>query len=639
MQFILAPLLPLTLSLGCIRSSAVPNRAQLGFFDLPVEMIEAALEHNGLVGYVALLSAGITHAPVTPDFEQKLLRAAAEEEKFLDSWDDFQRMRRLRLLSAARTLIRMRSGLPITIDPKANDGALKQLATQLETRYNECVVLSDSRFWGLSCMAALLGKDTLARLLPLFPKEFLEKTIGVMIKAAVIVGDFDTFKAIANYNHVTRVRESLTMRSDDIVFSGNVEFAEKLLDFVVTSVPAWHLMLHTAIAWNRHAVFKLFYSASRKHLSPDLLQTTIVEAFKMATDYGRLDIFKQLHSDYPEWLDIRYCVIRAAATDHINLLEFLLYSPNPSLAAKAKTFLPDAFEGAVKYGGTGTLEFLLGRDKHGNLIAPALCPTTLLPDIISDVIWFDRWSNIEYLITLKDAGDPRLTNFAIVDEQNTALMCACRSGNWRIFTYLWQKDAQGEFVLPPSNLAAVANDLLVQACSGGNLLIIHELLRHKDVDPTADDNAPLLQACKCGHLPVVRELLRKNDAGNYFYEGINPGVKDNLCLISACENGRLEIVKFLLQRKPKAQGIMEYVHVGIDAAAQGNEALRRAVAERHIDVVRFLLQTTEEGNILCPGLAITSEMLQVAHESGDMELFNLLVRPFNMYDSPLTTLA
>ena len=96
-------------------------------------------------------------------------------------------------------------------------------------------------------------------------------------------------------------------------------------------------------------------------------------------------------------------------------------------------------------------------------------------------------------------------------------------------------------------------------------------------------------------------------------------------LTSACESGHLDIVKFLLQRRPNADGVMEYVHAGIDAAAQNNTPLSNAIWEKHIEIVEFLLQKTEQGDYLLPGIMITEQMRRIAAEPGNEELQELLL--------------
>lgn len=596
MLFAIASLLPLAPSLSCIGAgaSAVSLSRQSTFLDLPVEMREDIFKPGGLIEYVQALSA-FGNAPLaTPHFELWLLRDAAKEEKGLGWEDDTLRSRKLRILSSLRTLVRRRSGLSLVLGPEANDNVCKDRAALFESKVEEYASFSDSPAWVKTCLVALFGGDeTLARLLPFLSKEFLDRNLERMLQAAALVGDFGALHVIADHAELSP-EELIAILDYDIIPSGSVKFLERVMDLVPGLVDKLRAVLEKTITMNRLSAFDLLYHASKRQLKPKTLQYRIARAFGTAAAYGRLGIFQQLHSDHPEWLDVRESLVLAAANDRINVLKFLLMHRDPLLATQAKTHLAEAFEAAVGGGKIETLEFLLGTDEHETLLAPELCITRLHPATLENVIRAGRWDKIEYLLALKSRGDPRFAEFELVDENNVALVQACAAGNLQLVQHLLQKNAQGQFMFPWVDPAAGGNRPLLYACYGGNLSIVLELLRrdeggkyvHEGIDPAANNNAPLVYACEKGRLSIVRELLKRDTDATYFYKGLNPAARNNKPLNDACIYGHLSVVRELLQQDDAGH----YIHEGIDPVDRDHAPLINACRSGHVSIVRELLQ-------------------------------------------------
>jgi ankyrin repeat protein len=78
-----------------------------------------------------------------------------------------------------------------------------------------------------------------------------------------------------------------------------------------------------------------------------------------------------------------------------------------------------------------------------------------------------------------------------------------------------------------------------KACKYNVLPIIKELIKHKDVDPSIDNNSPIGWLSYFGNLEVVKELLKDNR--------VNPSDWDNYAINVASLNGHIEVVKELLK--------------------------------------------------------------------------------------------
>lgn len=629
------PLPFLALGLGRLDASVVPDdeHRNLGsvFARLPVEITSLIFRHADLVAYATALQMNRNVPLVTSEVELRLLSDAAREETYLDLENDAQRARKVAILSAARAIVRRRSGLPTTIAPTTDDDTLKQLAARLEATFSECESLSFGT-WTKTCMAALFGTNTLVALLPSLSGRFFDVNLAWMLKAAVLMGDLNTLTGIATYAGISFGELSNFIDADDIVFSDNAKFVTDILDLMPGLIATWESSLEMAIRLNRRPFFEHLYAESKRQLKRQDMEKRIQTAFRAAAKRGWIDVFKQLYMDYPQWVPADTCLRLAAAKDRINVLEYLLLHPHSPLTEMTKTNPAAAFEGAVGRGSIETLEFLLGTDKTGNLVAPCLYPIRLSPRTLRNLVSLDRLDKIEYLMR-KKSEDRRFAEFELVDEDNTALMAACEGGKASIFHYLLRKDARGQFVLPRTNPAAGDNSPLIKACTGGHLLIVQELLRkdksgnymYRQIDPAANNNAPLIKACKRGHLLVVQELLQIKEDGSFVHHGVDPAARDNRPLYWACHNGHLRVVQELLQRRSDGG----YCYKGIQPATGRTPPLYGACIRGHASVVRELLQMDDEGQYIHKGVDASpnaNELLITAGRNGHLLVIQELLR-------------
>lgn len=145
-----------------------------------------------------------------------------------------------------------------------------------------------------------------------------------------------------------------------------------------------------------------------------------------------------------------------------------------------------------------------------------------------------------------------------------ALYWAGKQGHSRILRMLIEHGAD------PSSMDSRT---LVAASSNGHLEAVRVLLDN-GADVHAGDDAALIVACRLGHHAVVALLLQRN---------ARVGARDSLALMEACGHGR---------RRHGDHAFVTIVELliafGADVHHKGDEAIRRAQAKQHHDIVKLL---------------------------------------------------
>ena len=109
-----------------------------------------------------------------------------------------------------------------------------------------------------------------------------------------------------------------------------------------------------------------------------------------------------------------------------------------------------------------------------------------------------------------------------------------------------------------------------KAVDKGDVAVVRNLLRYKQIDPAADDNYAIRSAIDYGETGVVKVLLQD--------KRVDPSANDNYAIRWASIDGRTEIVKLLLQ-DPR-----------VDPSAKNNYAIQWASRMEHMEIVNLLLQ-------------------------------------------------
>jgi hypothetical protein len=111
---------------------------------------------------------------------------------------------------------------------------------------------------------------------------------------------------------------------------------------------------------------------------------------------------------------------------------------------------------------------------------------------------------------------------------------------------------------------------IVAASTLGDVDAVESLLKRRDVDPAASQNAAIKAAAAGNHAPVLRLLCRD--------PRVNVAANSNAVLLSAAEAGATDAVRFLLGQ-PR-----------VDPGARRNAALRAAAWHGHVAIVQLLLR-------------------------------------------------
>ena len=156
-------------------------------------------------------------------------------------------------------------------------------------------------------------------------------------------------------------------------------------------------------------------------------------------------------------------------------------------------------------------------------------------------------------------------NHSSTDFGMTSLIQACLGGHLEIVRELLGRGA---------NVAACTDygtTSLITACRQGHLDIVHELLgRGADVNAANTDGwTSLMHACLSGHLEVVRELLGQG-------ANVNAAVADDgqTSLMLACENGHLEVARLLLAHHASKTAVSNSGQTAYDYTEAINAELR-----------------------------------------------------------------
>lgn len=116
--------------------------------------------------------------------------------------------------------------------------------------------------------------------------------------------------------------------------------------------------------------------------------------------------------------------------------------------------------------------------------------------------------------------------------------------------------------------------LLETACREGHVHVLHALGNYlNDSIVVAHDQYLFEHACLNGHVPVLEMMVDLHDW--------NLGWHGSAGLQQACVGGHLHVVKWLLGRAGAA----------IDIHHDNDQAMVSAVANGHLDLARYLLQT------------------------------------------------
>ena len=115
-------------------------------------------------------------------------------------------------------------------------------------------------------------------------------------------------------------------------------------------------------------------------------------------------------------------------------------------------------------------------------------------------------------------------------DSNYAIQWTCSNGHVEIVKLLLADER-----VDPS---AGNNYAIREACENGHVEVVKMLLADERVDPRADNNFAIRTACINGHVEIVKLLLPD--------ERVDPSAYINYAIRWACANGHVEVVKMLL---------------------------------------------------------------------------------------------
>jgi hypothetical protein len=98
---------------------------------------------------------------------------------------------------------------------------------------------------------------------------------------------------------------------------------------------------------------------------------------------------------------------------------------------------------------------------------------------------------------------------------------------------------KGKTINDIKNLNMKPQELFNNAVKYNIYQLIPDLLKNKEVDPSANDNYAIARASFEGYLEIVKELLKD--------KRVNPSDNNNYAITKASSEGYLEIVKELLK--------------------------------------------------------------------------------------------
>lgn len=558
---------------------------------LPPELLHMVYQHLDICEYAGLLKASmvVRERIGGRSVEHELMTRAAAEMEALDLEKETGRHRLGQLVSAIRTTLRVRSKLPIDCPVPT-----RKLATSLWRHFRWCAQFSSSHQWQRTCMAALIGKNTLAQHLKFFSPKVLLSHAGLMLQAAASVGDFETLCSICEAIDCEWDQDLLQTIVKDIGYSGSVEFFDSLL----VSFPDLQYFLmrgaaSEAIAYGRRSLLDrilqmvdLLPTSAEPGVDVDKEEESessrmIRELVCASCFVGDLVLTRELYEKYaPSKLISARCLEAAARGGRLSILEFVVeqgvaFSQLPELVyhtcfrrAIKKHHgsvvqwllsqrdengysLLSPFADAAEFGNLAVMKLLLGRDEHNEYFIPQF-PDDFLAVTVSVAVARDRLDVLEQLMALRD--DPEEERFERLDlmvSDNDLFRLACSRESLNVAKFLLQQDQKKGLARDGRSLADARDEALHHACQHGHLSIVQLLLTHDCVKPAAGDTKLIRVAAQNHHWNIVNLLLQTSSLYGgkpYPIQGMDPGAHDDAVLLHAIAAGAIETVRLLLRR-------------------------------------------------------------------------------------------
>ena len=209
-----------------------------------------------------------------------------------------------------------------------------------------------------------------------------------------------------------------------------------------------------------------------------------------------------------------------------------------------------------------------------------------------------NWDGIQYLVRLKEEGDPRFASFDLVDQYSIALCVTCGLGTYDDIENILRRTDDGKYVVPGMivDFTRVLS-LAIELSYTSQLEILLKMEDGKYVVPemnNVDFTSVLLAAIDWDQRGFVKKLLRMN-GGEYVLPGMN-SVDFTLVLSTAIEWEEMDILKELLRVNGE-----EYVLPGMNSV-NFTRVLSIAIEKKQRGLVEWLLRINEGGEYVLPGM-------------------------------------
>lgn len=606
--------------------------------------------------------------PFDRKLEGEIVKRTAQEMTRLNrrNMEDGVRLREVG--RAVRTLVHLRSGLCLWLDPTASADDRIRWATAAQAAVEECVTLDpESASWKEVCYDSFAVGAALVDVSAHLPND--KGQMWEWLLAA------------------TRV--------------GNVPFVRKLCSThssMILQGTRYFEVLRGACQGGSVQMFRFLQRRrSTEGLSAEAVQTTnkqlLASALSMAAEYGHLELVRylveraakdllrrdptqyvaQLHtvayanghehvaafiaSRFPKLINVEQSCIAAAASGNLPLLRKHMGVEGGDVGLDRKRlhfsskFFEDVLVMAAGSGHLPTVQFLLQRAPDGSHLLWPVDPTARKNEALGLAALKGHSHILQELfkrhpsITLSLGGSRILANAALgghlsilqylvgpatraVDlggDNNRIIRKACQGGHLAIVQFLLRGKHSGDPRFARVDPAAKDNACLIRASQFGHLPLVRYLMEEcgtaQGIAPGSRHNEAVIRAAGNGHLPVVRYLLTLTATGELRFPDVDPAAQDNEALIRAITNGHVSVVQLLLATRPEGS----FYFSRVDPAARKNLPLTKALLSRNASLIQFMLRRGPDGRLLLPGVAITMDVIAAATQLGDMAVLQLVI--------------